>query len=151
MSTSSITAVCEECLTRRAFLARSATVAAMVALLDACGDGTIGDPLGADTAPPGGPRSIKVSDFPGLATVGQPVVVGEKRAAVRLDADSFLALSMVCTHQGTTIFVDGTQFECPNHGSRFANTGAVIEGPASRPLRDLHAVYDPQTDLLTMD
>ena len=46
------------------------------------------------------------------------------------------AFSATCTHQGCTLSsVSGGTINCPCHGSRFnASTGAVVQGPASRPL-----------------
>jgi Rieske Fe-S protein len=60
----------------------------------------------------------------------------------RTPADEVHAFSAVCTHQGCTVdkVVDGT-IDCPCHGSRFdANTGAVVSGPASRPLPSIPVV-----------
>ena len=50
---------------------------------------------------------------------------------------SYVALAAACTHQGTALeFQSGANgFYCPNHGSRFGTNGAVLNGPASIPLR----------------
>ncbi len=49
----------------------------------------------------------------------------------------FIAVSAACTHQGTTVQyqVNNNRFFCPNHGSNFSESGAVINGPANRPLQ----------------
>ena len=45
------------------------------------------------------------------------------------------ALSINCTHQGFPVGRVGAVLECELHGSRFnPETGAVINGPATRPL-----------------
>ncbi|MDZ4714254.1 MAG: Rieske (2Fe-2S) protein [Cytophagales bacterium] len=55
----------------------------------------------------------------------------------RLSSTEFTALSRSCTHQGTPVdYQSGPMnFLCPNHGSRFATTGSVINGPAVSPLK----------------
>lgn len=53
----------------------------------------------------------------------------------RLDKDKYQALWMKCTHQGTELHVFGDKLQCPAHGSEFANTGIVQNGPAAEPLR----------------
>jgi len=47
-----------------------------------------------------------------------------------------LAFSPICTHLGCAYHWDRTksEFICPCHGSEFSITGAVLSGPAPRPL-----------------
>ena len=62
----------------------------------------------------------------------------------RTKAGNFIALAKACTHEGTTInFVaDDNKFRCPNHGSEFSTTGAVLSAPASSPLKQYTATFD---------
>lgn len=61
------------------------------------------------------------------------------------------AFDNTCTHMGCSLAngkLDGTTVTCPCHGSQFdVTTGAVIRGPASRPVRS-HAVKVEGEDLL---
>jgi Rieske Fe-S protein len=54
----------------------------------------------------------------------------------RTAANSVHAFSATCTHQGCTVNrVSGGTIDCPCHNSRFdVRTGAVVSGPAPRPL-----------------
>lgn len=47
------------------------------------------------------------------------------------------AVSPTCTHMGCLVSFNAVEkaWECPCHGSRFGLDGAVLQGPASRPLR----------------
>jgi Rieske Fe-S protein len=45
------------------------------------------------------------------------------------------ALSAICTHQSCEVKPAGTELDCPCHGSVYDLTGAVLNGPAQRPLR----------------
>ena len=53
----------------------------------------------------------------------------------RISANTFYALWMQCTHQGTELQVFGDRLQCPAHGSEFSQTGAIQNGPADKPLR----------------
>jgi Rieske Fe-S protein len=50
---------------------------------------------------------------------------------------AFTAVQVACTHQGTAIEFKSSQenFVCPNHGSKFTTTGAVLNGPATTNLK----------------
>lgn len=140
---------CENCLNRRAFLAKTAAAAAVLAT--GCGNGEFGPALPGHHAPQGA-VTIKVSDFPSLVSTGVLVAVAPERAVMRTGATTFLALSTVCTHQGCDADVvdNGTIVSCSCHGSRFDKNGNVLNGPAEQPLPQLATVYNPQTDELTI-
>ena len=60
---------------------------------------------------------------------------GGEDIAVRSSSGTLTAVSAVCTHAGCTVEYQGGVLFCPCHGSRFnAQTGAVLQGPASTPL-----------------
>lgn len=72
----------------------------------------------------------KVGGFDTVETsVGKVVIV-------RIGETDFKAYSAVCTHKGGPIKYDekARQLFCPLHGSRFDMTGAVVKGPATKPL-----------------
>lgn len=59
-----------------------------------------------------------------------------KRAAYRSEDGTLTLLSAVCTHLGCLVRWNQAEhtWDCPCHGSRFAPTGAVLSGPAEKPL-----------------
>ena len=70
-----------------------------------------------------------VGGFVKITEVNNPFIVR------KTGADTFLALSLVCTHQGCVVGVeDNGALRCPCHGSTFTDAGAVTQGPAERPL-----------------
>ena len=62
----------------------------------------------------------------------------------RLDAATYTALWMRCTHQGTELQVFGDRLQCPAHGSEFDNTGGIQNGPADLKLRTFPVTVDNQ-------
>ncbi len=137
---------CGRCVTRRDFLGRVAVVAGAII---ASGCGAASDLTGVGGgAIPGGSITVKISDYAGLATVGQPVEIRNASgvlsgiAAVRTGTNSFIALGMACTHEGTKVNIHGQIFDCPNHGARFNSSGAVTLGPANRALASRTVVVD---------
>jgi Rieske Fe-S protein len=73
---------------------------------------------------------------------GGSVVLSDARVVLTRDtAGKVHAFSAVCTHQGCTVALSGGVLQCPCHGSRFAAaTGAVLQGPAARPLPPIAVV-----------
>ena len=77
---------------------------------------------------------------PGEGTV---VAAGGRQIAVSRDAGGTVhALSARCTHLGCIVQFNRAEssWDCPCHGSRFAQDGTVLDGPAVDPLERL----DPQ-------
>jgi cytochrome b6-f complex iron-sulfur subunit len=64
--------------------------------------------------------------------------------------EGFFALSSVCTHLGcmTVWNQELGIIRCPCHGSEFARTGVVIEGPAPKPLPWLRTWVSDDGDLM---
>ncbi|HEY7660848.1 MAG TPA: universal stress protein [Actinomycetota bacterium] len=68
---------------------------------------------------------------------GGIVATGDHRVAVYRATDGTVTtLSAKCTHMGCVVKWNPTErtWDCPCHGSRFGPTGAVVNGPAERPL-----------------
>jgi glycine/D-amino acid oxidase-like deaminating enzyme/nitrite reductase/ring-hydroxylating ferredoxin subunit len=61
---------------------------------------------------------------------------GDKVAAHRDERGELHLVSAVCTHLGCLVDWNGTEqtWDCPCHGSRFARTGKVLQGPAVKDL-----------------
>lgn len=143
---------CKDCLNRRDFLTKSALAAAALVVVDGCGDGQIGP----TAATLGSGLTIKVADFPTLATQGVLVDIGRARAVVRTGDTTFLGLSRICTHQGCEAAVDrsANQIHCPCHDSVFSATGDVVHGPNTGdtigPLNKLTVVFDATAGTLTV-
>lgn len=101
------------------------------------------DPAPITTGTGNPPASTKVdfvldlttNDFKVLKTEGEFVI---KDALIIVNsAGTFVALSKVCTHEGTTVtYRKATNdLRCPNHGSEFKIDGTVQKSPAGTSLK----------------
>lgn len=96
---------------------------------------------------------IELASHAELATVNGVALVtvgGAPLAIVRTGTDSFVALSRVCPHQGTTVNRSTGGFTCPRHGARFGPTGAWLGGERTSSLRTYATQYDAVTQKLTI-
>jgi cytochrome b6-f complex iron-sulfur subunit len=64
--------------------------------------------------------------------------------------EGFFSLSAVCTHLGclTTWQPEINMITCPCHGSKFSQDGAIVTGPAPKPLPWLKTWLNDDGDLL---
>lgn len=122
----------DSALGRRQVLAGAGIAVGATAIAACSGSGT-------KDAPPAGTPSA--GDKPGaaLATtsqvpVGAGLIVGDV-VLTQPTAGVFKGLSTECTHAGCAVsaVTDG-KITCPCHGSAFGLDGAVLKGPATKPL-----------------
>jgi Rieske Fe-S protein len=81
----------------------------------------------------GGRRLATVDQVP----EGGGLILDKDKIVLTRDSSGNLhAFSSICTHQGCPVNrVSGGKISCPCHGSQFdASSGAVVAGPAPRPL-----------------
>jgi Rieske Fe-S protein len=140
--------------TRREFCTQACQLASMAAvagplgaLLQGCGGGGSSGTLPSNVpvlptvggTVSGGAVSVNVDGSSPLAPVGSAALVQSSSGlflVAHAGQDAFNAFSATCTHEMCTIVgFAGSSFVCPCHGSRFSTSGAVENGPATRPLR----------------
>ena len=93
----------------------------------------------------GGGIQVAIDTSSPLASAGSAALVQSPLGTVlvsRTGADSFSAVTATCTHESCTItgFADSS-YVCPCHGSRFGTSGRVLNGPASRALRQYQTQF----------
>ena len=96
--------------------------------------------------------TLSLAEFPALGNADGFVatsVGGHGRLIIcHLDAGtsaaSYICLSQACTHAGCSVnyVADSNSFSCPCHGSTFATSGAVTQGPALSPLHSYATTFD---------
>ena len=115
-------------LTRRTLLVAGGAGTALA--LAACAPGNDSTDSGTD----GGTEVATLSDIP----VGGAVAVmlnGSQVIVSQPTAGEVVAFSAICTHQGCIVVPEKKGLNCPCHQSLFDTaTGAVLQGPATKPL-----------------
>lgn len=133
---------------RRKFLTMGAYAAAAAALA-ACAAGG-----GTDATSPGSVgATVKISDYAALASVGGVAVTtlnGTPIAIVRTGTSTFITLSRICPHQGSTINQISTGFRCPNHLAQFDTVGNWVGGQRTSNMRSYTTSYDATAGTLTI-
>lgn len=129
------------CVSRRQSFLVAGTAVAGTAALGACGaaeDAVQGAASSAASAASSAASSaagdlIKAAEIP---VGGGKVFEDLKVVVTQPTAGEYKAFSATCTHQGCSVTsVADNTITCPCHGSTFdAATGAVKQGPATRPL-----------------
>jgi Rieske Fe-S protein len=145
-----------EAMDRRAFMTKTALAAAAV-LLAGCGGGSDdgGGNNGIVLPPPGTTFTARVADFGALARVGgvARVITNPFPIALARTGDAtYRAYSLICTHQGTPVNINGNNtLTCPNHGAEFAFDGTWTGGAQRTSSLDvLTTNFDAATGVATI-
>ncbi|MCA1713266.1 MAG: Rieske (2Fe-2S) protein [Actinobacteria bacterium] len=120
-----------------------AACAGCAGLLAGCASSDAPAPALAESPARGGsspaplPPLVALGDLP----VGSSVAARGRVIVTRTSETEAVAFSAICTHQGCTVEPDSTSLGCPCHGSTYdPKTGAVLTGPARRPLDEVGVV-----------
>ncbi|MFP2910128.1 ubiquinol-cytochrome c reductase iron-sulfur subunit [Pyxidicoccus sp. 3LFB2] len=113
------------------------------------------------TASEAGTVDLLVSRYPDLEPVGGAITVRVPGEVVPIlvvhtknegTRDDFHTVSSICTHVACPLGFDGKDVVCPCHLSRFSPTdGAVLQRPATVPLRTFKTEYNPGTRVVRVD
>lgn len=110
----------------------------------ATGSGTAGSGSGGSGSAGSGPAGKPLAQLSAIPVGGAISATGPNGAALiiaRPTSGTVAAFSASCTHQGCIVVPAGKELDCPCHGSIFnAATGAVLSGPAPRPLGSVRVV-----------
>jgi cytochrome b6-f complex iron-sulfur subunit len=121
---------------RRDFLGLAAVGSAVSALLMAA-VGALRLPKAAVLPSPS--KRFRVA-LPESMAPGEVFIPPGRSVALVRDEAGVYAVSLVCTHLGCIVQPRAESFDCPCHGSRFAQDGTVLRGPAPVALPWLEVV-----------
>jgi len=133
-------------LDRKGFLARSAVLAAVAALAGSCKTAPFGLQLDRTVM-------VNLADYPELSQVGGVAVlqgVNVPIAVANLGPSQYVALSLICPHQGGSISWNGTDFMCAVHGATFAEDGHWIGGQSTSNMYEYKTSYDSVAGSVTV-
>lgn len=101
----------------------------------ATGGGTsAGSSASAGSTAGGGKPLAKLSDIEVGKAISATGPDGADIIITRPTESTVAAFSAICTHEGCTVRPADKELDCPCHGSVFDFKGAVLNGPAQRPL-----------------
>jgi len=90
---------------------------------------------------PSGKVQVTLKSNPALRKVGGVVriddVKGRSFALVRTSAKAYVAVNLLCTHQGGELVQTGNQWQCQEHQATFTLAGKNLVGPALTALKRL--------------
>lgn len=88
-----------------------------------------------------GKVQITLKSNPALRKVGGVVriddVKGRSIALVRTSTKAYVAVNLLCTHQGGDLVQTGNQWQCQDHQATFTLAGKKLVGPATKALKRL--------------
>jgi Rieske Fe-S protein len=88
-----------------------------------------------------GKVKVTLKSNPALRKVGGVVriddVQGRSIALVRTSKKAYVAINLLCTHQGGDLVQTGNQWQCQVHQATFTLAGKNLVGPASTALKRL--------------
>lgn len=139
--------------TRREFCSRTcqlASLAALGGLVSACG-GSSTSPSSAPSLPSvsgtlgGRTLTIAVDAASPLASVGGAATITVSTGSylvARTAQTTVTTVTAVCTHEACVVTgFANNRYVCPCHGSQYATSGAVVQGPAVSPLREFPTAF----------
>jgi cytochrome b6-f complex iron-sulfur subunit len=144
---------------RREFCAHAISFVTIASLVEGCGGKSPTSPGGGgggsnattlamiNGSVSGRTVSVNIDAASPLASAGSAAFVQStigRFLVARTGEQVFTALTAVCTHEQcdvTTFSSSSSRFVCPCHGSQYTTSGAVANGPATRPLQSFATTF----------